>query len=82
MMTARHVVPQQRRRLVHVHDHYVNITIIIEVAERATAARMRNFQIWSCYSDQLLEPAVSQIPKEHFGSLVGRTPAAIFSASG
>ena len=40
MALSRHVVPEQRRRFVQVDDDNVHVTIVVEIAEGAAAARV------------------------------------------
>jgi len=41
VLVGLHVIPQQRWRLVHIHDQHIHIAVIIEVAERAAPAAVR-----------------------------------------
>src|SRR5438552_703315 len=64
-MAARYVIPQQRRRFIHVHHQNVYVTVVIEVAEGATTARMRCGDSWAGLIDQLLELPVTKVAKDH-----------------
>src|SRR5215510_3208986 len=55
------LVPQQRRRLVHIHHQHINVAVVIEVTERAAAARVRSQYAWPALSSDVLEPAVAEI---------------------
>ena len=61
---AGHVVPQQRRRLVHVDDEHVDVAIVVEIAERATPAGVRRGHAGAGLLDQLLEPAVAEVAED------------------
>ena len=64
VMIGRSVVPQQRRRLVLIHDHDVEIAIVIEVAEGAAATQWAPQARAGLRIIQLLESPIAQIAKD------------------
>ena len=61
------VVPQQRRRFVHVDDDHVHVAIVVEIAECATPARVRRRHAGARFLDELLEPAVAEVAEDQTG---------------
>jgi len=68
---SRHIVPQQRGRLIEIDDHHVHIPVVIEIAERAPAAGVRRRHARTGAVHQLLELPATQISKDHPRRLVG-----------
>ncbi len=58
---AAEVVPQERWRLVHVDDEYVDVTIIIEISKGAAPAAMRGGYSETCGVNKLFENTLAQI---------------------
>src|SRR5215467_16249010 len=65
------VVSQQRRRFVEVDDDHVHVAVIVKISEGATAAAMRSSNSRTCFHDQFLECALSQVSKDRARSLAG-----------
>src|SRR6266536_4800398 len=65
VMAARHIVAQQRGRLILIHDEDVHVAVVIEVAERATAAGVRRLDPRPGLADQLFEPAFPEVSEDH-----------------
>src|SRR5438270_11446847 len=64
MVTAAHVVAQQRWRLIQVHHENVTIAIIIEIPEGDAAAGVWRRDSWPGLVQQFLELSVSQISED------------------
>jgi hypothetical protein len=62
MMITAQVISQKRRRLIQVDDQNIQVTIIVEVSERASPAGMCGRDAWSRVV-QFFECAIAQIPK-------------------
>src|SRR6059036_1882163 len=56
------IIAKQRRGLVHVHDEHIDIAIIVEVAERASAARMARRDAWPAAVTHVFEHTTPEVP--------------------
>src|SRR5437667_5736908 len=66
----REVVSQKRRRFVEVDDDDVDVTVIIEISEGATAAAMQGGNARAGFRDQLFKYALAQVSENRARSLV------------
>src|SRR5207302_1693681 len=55
MVSPGHIIAKQGRRLVHVHDEDIDVTIIVEIAEGTAPARVCRHNAGTTFLDQLLE---------------------------
>src|SRR5208283_943426 len=80
VMLSFQIVSQQRRRLVHIQDQNVQVSIVVEIAEYAAAAR-----VWSRNTragiGNLLKGSVTQVSEEDARRFIGIC-GSCFSTSG
>src|ERR1041385_9121788 len=72
MISATHVVAEQRRRLVRIDDQNVDIAVVIKVAERHAATRMWFGDGRTGLVEQLLELPAAQVPEQYVWRFVWR----------
>src|SRR5215471_3255901 len=65
MIRRLRVVPQQARRLVHIHDQKIEVTVIVEISSGASTAGMAGADSRSSFLDQFLKLAISQVSIEN-----------------
>src|SRR5581483_2881310 len=65
------IVPQQRRSFIQIHNQNVDVAIIVEIPESASAAAMGRRYAMSRSVDEFLELAVPQVSKHSARRLVG-----------
>src|SRR5438034_4419816 len=70
VLFPREVVSHERRRFVEVDDDHVDVTVIIEISEGATAAAMRGGNARAGFADQLFKYALPQVSENRARSLV------------
>src|SRR6267143_1830905 len=70
MVVTAHIVAQERWSFAEIDDKNVQVTIIVEITEGASAARMGSRNTGSSFLDQFLETAIAQISKNDAGILI------------
>ena len=58
------VVSEQRRRLVHVEHQDVDVAVVVDVAERGAAARVRRHRPRAAHERRLLEARAVHVPED------------------
>jgi hypothetical protein len=69
VLFALKIVSQKRRWLIHVHDQYVQVAVVIEIAKRAAAAAMSRSNPFATLRLQFLKSAVTQVTEQNAWSL-------------
>src|SRR5882762_7144215 len=70
MILGRGIIAQERRRLVHIHDDKIQITIVVEVSEGTAAAGMLRRHARTSFVAHLLKTSIAQIAKDNTWALV------------
>lgn len=80
VVVAEDVVSEQRRRLVEIEDHEVQVAIVIEIAHAAAAAGVRrgNTRTGVGAVQQFFKSAVSKITKQDARAAVGKLRQLLF----
>lgn len=71
VLFALKIVSQKRGGLIHVHDKYVQVAVVIEIAKCTAAAAMSRHDTFAGLRLQFLKSAVAQVTKQNAWSLVG-----------
>src|SRR6266487_2048350 len=76
--SAAHIITQQRRWLVDVHDQDIDVPIVIEVAEGHATAGMRFSDRRASIVQKFLEFTSAQVAEQYPGRLVGKLRMLLF----
>src|ERR1700733_3526669 len=71
VLFALKIVSQKRRWLIHVHDKYVQVAVVIEIAKRTAAAAMSRSNPFATLRFQFFKSAVAEVTEQNAWRFVG-----------